>query len=463
MTPETSPSRPRVVIAGGGVGALEAAMALRSLAGQNVNIDLIAPGSDFVYRAMAVAAPFGYARSLRVSLGRLWQTHRVRHRRDAVVGVDASQRHALLASGEQIPYTELILAPGARARPWLEGALSFSGPDSVSEMEDLLARVEAGDVSSVLFTAPPGTGWTLPMYDLALLMSTWCVDHGLIGVEISLATSEPAPLAAFGQAAARTVGDLLADRGIRIHPNAQTVGYDGRRVRLSNGAALDCDAVVALPQLSGSVIAGLPSDRDGFLPVDDHAAVVGVEHVYAVGDATIHPVKQGGLATQQADVAASAVAHAIGADVEPEPFRPVLRGLVLTGVAAAYLRTDAEAGTADFDALWWPPTKVAGRHLGPYLTDVLAHGDHGDLSLAAAQVEVGHAADDRADLRRLAIKMAKADALWKDHESALRWLQTVEWLDGTLPPELSELQASWRTQLPPQTTNPSQGRLTRRA
>ena len=42
-----------VVIAGGGVAALETAFALRALAGESARMTLVAPDSEFVYRPMA--------------------------------------------------------------------------------------------------------------------------------------------------------------------------------------------------------------------------------------------------------------------------------------------------------------------------------------------------------------------------------------------------------------------------
>ena len=98
----------------------------------------------------------------------------------------------------------------------------------------------------------------------------------------------------------------------------------------------------------------------------------GVEDVYAVGDATAFPVKQGGIATQQADVAAEAVAALAGAAVEPQPFRPILRALLLTGRTPTYLTNELRGGQGDASVVaseppWWPPTKIAGRYLGPYL------------------------------------------------------------------------------------------------
>lgn len=49
------------------------------------------------------------------------------------------------------------------------------------------------------------------------------------------------------------------------------------------------------------------------------------------GDATSFPIKQGGLAAQQADAVAEHVAARHGAPLEPSGFRPALRGLLLAG------------------------------------------------------------------------------------------------------------------------------------
>jgi sulfide:quinone oxidoreductase len=139
------------------------------------------------------------------------------------------------------------------------------------------------------------------------------------------------------------------------------------------------DAVIAQPTLRGPEIEGLPHDGDGFLPIDEHARVRDLEHVYAAGDAVVSPIKQGGLAAQQADAAAAQIAAELGADVEPRALDPVLRGLLLTGAAGSmprFLRTHLgvrELGVdgVSSDPLWWPPAKIAALHLAPYLADRL--------------------------------------------------------------------------------------------
>ena len=58
--PRAIPSeRPRVLVAGGGVAALEALLALHELAGRHVHLELLAPGTQFLNRPASVAAPFG--------------------------------------------------------------------------------------------------------------------------------------------------------------------------------------------------------------------------------------------------------------------------------------------------------------------------------------------------------------------------------------------------------------------
>jgi hypothetical protein len=66
------------------------------------------------------------------------------------------------------------------------------------------------------------------------------------------------------------------------------------------------------------------------------------------------------------DIAADA-----GAPVERKPFRPVLRGRLLTSSGSRYMRYDAAGGDGEGEAtthtLWWPPGKINGRYLTPWL------------------------------------------------------------------------------------------------
>ena len=117
---------------------------------------------------------------------------------------------------------------------------------------------------------------------------------------------------------------------------------DGELQLIPNGSVA-ADRVVALPRLQGAPLDGLPQTVHGFIPVDAHCRVHGVADVFAAGDITSFTVKQGGIAAQQADVAATAIAAAAGASVTPQRFQPVLRGLLLTGREPRYLRREVSS------------------------------------------------------------------------------------------------------------------------
>lgn len=118
------------------------------------------------------------------------------------------------------------------------------------------------------------------------------------------------------------------------------------------------DRVVSLPLVRGPRIEGVPTTEPfGLIAVDEHARVAGLAGVYAVGDATDFPIKQGGLACQQARAAAAHIAARHGARIVAEPFRPELQALLLTGAGEPLV-----LGTGEDT-----PGKVPGRYLAPYL------------------------------------------------------------------------------------------------
>ena len=269
-------------------------------------------------------------------------------------------------------YDALLLALGARPEEAIPGALTFRGPDDVVRLRDALERLHSGEPLRVAFVAGPETAWTLPLYELALLTARWAAGRGL-AVEPWLVTYERRALIVFGEQASHAVTELLADAGVRLWTGAFADAVEDGRLWLDMEGGLPVDLAVALPRLVGPRIPGLPTDGEGFVPVDDRGRVIGLADVYAAGDMTTRPIKQGGLATQQADVAAATIAATAGATVEPERYRPVLRAMLLTGERPHYLRRGPRDGLAPAslstdDSPWWPPHKIAGRELGPYLT-----------------------------------------------------------------------------------------------
>ena len=82
----------RVLIAGGGVAALELMLALRALAEERVEIDLLSAEQEFVYRPLAVAEPFDVGKAHRFDLASIAHDRGARVRLGALAGVDAERR-----------------------------------------------------------------------------------------------------------------------------------------------------------------------------------------------------------------------------------------------------------------------------------------------------------------------------------------------------------------------------------
>ena len=361
--------RHRVVVVGGGITALEFVLALHHLAGDTVELCLIAPDVHFTVRAMSVARPFARGSSGELPLDRFMAEQGGRLRQAAVVRVDAGQREVRCDDGAREPYDQLVLAPGARPRSPYTHALTFGLSQDRDALENVLAELDEGYSSSVAFVVPGGTTWPLPAYELALMTAERLRRRGRDTVRVHLVTPERAPLEAFGAKVSSGVGELLDAAGVLVHLGVEaTIEHPGV-IEVGGDAQLHVDHVVALPSLAGPSLRGIPRDADGFIPVDAHGRLAGHPGVHAIGDATSGAIKQGGVGSQQADFVAADIAAGLGVAGWPVVKRPLLRGRLLTGRGDRFLQTGESVGDSDAPDRppWWPAAKIVARHLGPYL------------------------------------------------------------------------------------------------
>jgi sulfide:quinone oxidoreductase len=369
MSQPVSTPLPHVVIAGGGVAALEALIALRELAPGRARVTLLAPEPHFVYRPLSVTEPFCLGHANHYPLADVARDFDAELVRGAIVEIHAADRSVTLSDGSTVGYDSLLVAVGARSRTVFRHAITFGAEGAPEALSGLLADLEEGYARRVAFVVPSSTAWSLPLYELAIITARHVWGAGIDGVQLTFVTPEAAPLDIFGREGSGVVAGLLADEAIEFVGSASPdVVHNAVEV---GGRRIDVDRTVTLPVPEGPRITGLPVDADGFVPVDEHGAVAGLDGVYAAGDVTNFPIKQGGLAAQQAVAAAEAIAARHGADLDPQPYRPMLRGMLLTSGQNRWLRgpagkTPASTQAADH-ALWWPPTKIAGRYLAPYL------------------------------------------------------------------------------------------------
>src|SRR5215218_5112658 len=205
----------RVLIAGGGVAALEAALALRALAEDRVSVEMLAPEPQFWYRPLAVAEPFDLGEVRKFELPELAAAAGATFSPGALIGGWAGGRQAPTSAGSSIPYDVLLVACGAGPTGAVPGALTFRGPADTEKIRRLLAEIVAGQVGRVAFVVPWGAVWSLPIYELALMTSAYLAERELDHVELVLVTPEEEPLQLFGRAGSEAVRQLLEERGNR--------------------------------------------------------------------------------------------------------------------------------------------------------------------------------------------------------------------------------------------------------
>jgi sulfide:quinone oxidoreductase len=372
MTSQDPSSKLRVLIVGGGVAALETALALRELAPGLTDTTILTPNPDFHYRPMTVREPFAYPQARRYPLAPIAKDTGAALVSDELAWVEPSKRLVHTSAGGEIGYDVLVLAMGARISPRYAHAITIDDRQLDETLHGLIQDIDGGYVSSVAFVAPARMAWQLPLYELALMTAARAYDMN-VELATTIVTPEDSPLAIFGLTASAAVGELLEQAKIKLITSGYVeVPRTGEIVINPGDHHLKVDRVVALPELYGPDIRGVPLSEHGFLRVNEHCRLREDEHIYAAGDATEFAVKHGGIASQQADAVAQAIAARAGAQLTPEPFHPIIRGMLLTGEKPRYL-TARITGGAGFSSevseepTWSPPSKIAAKYLAPYL------------------------------------------------------------------------------------------------
>jgi sulfide:quinone oxidoreductase len=373
----TDPAAPapfEVLIAGGGVAALEAALALRDLAADRLTTRLISARPEFAYRPASVQEPFSFGAAERYPLEPIAEDLGIELIEDTLESVDPEHRTARTASGAEHRYDALLLALGAHVRARYEHATTIDDRRIDEQLHGLIQDLEGGYVKRLAFVVPPRMAWPLPIYELALMSAARAYEMN-VEVAITVLTPEGAPLAVFGGGVSEGLSELLAENHIDVVTSAYCEIPRAGQIEVTPGhRRVEADRVVALPELDGPAVPGLPSDEEGFIPVDEHCRVRGLEREYAAGDATAFAIKHGGIAAHQADVAAQAIAATAGAPAELIGFHPSVSGVLLTGGRPRYLRAELTGGQGfssemSQDPSLAPSGKISAKYLAPYLEE----------------------------------------------------------------------------------------------
>src|SRR5579863_169874 len=367
----------KVVIAGGGVAALEAALALHQLApGDWVEVTIIAPNEEFRYRPLMVHEPFKPAPTAGYSVAEIAERAGARLLVDSFKWLEPKARVLHTDKGRDVHYDAVLLAMGARTHPRFRDVLTLDESHIAEQLKGLLEALDRGSLNRVAFVVPSLPIWSLPAYELALMTANRAAAQGK-DVAVLIVTPEDSPLSALGINASTEVAELLARAGVTTITSATCQIREQNRIDLYPlRSSILVDQIISLPELYAPSLPGVPTSAErGFVTIDSHGAVHGLKGVYAAGDLTDTLVKHGGLSADQADVAAHTIAALAGAPVEPRQLRPALHVMLLGAEQPLYIRSQmlGEHGVdLEFSRvpLWQPAQRLQSEYLGPVLGEL---------------------------------------------------------------------------------------------
>jgi NADPH-dependent 2,4-dienoyl-CoA reductase/sulfur reductase-like enzyme len=270
----------RLVVAGGGPAALEAARAYRE-EGADGDVVIVSGDEHLPYNRPPLSKDFLRGESAEDALPLedegFYRQHGIEVRlRTRVRSLDADRREVALSDGETLGYSRCILATGASPKPLpVPGA---NGPGvrylrSRQQARELRAAAEAARSAVVI-----GSGF---------IGCEAAASLARRGLAVSLVSMEDAPQAArLGGAASQILRAWLEGDGVELRLGAEVEAIEGGRVLLAGEASAEGDLILVAggvePEAGVAAEAGLAVEA-GRIRVDAHMRS-SVDGVLAAGD-----------------------------------------------------------------------------------------------------------------------------------------------------------------------------------
>ncbi|HET9732735.1 MAG TPA: NAD(P)/FAD-dependent oxidoreductase [Acidimicrobiales bacterium] len=350
--------RPRVVVVGAGFGGLQVA---RGLARDDVDVTIVDRHNFHTFQPLLyqVATAGLDAESIAYPVRGL--AHRNRSldlRVGTVVGGDLTSRLIRLADGGTLDYDYLVLAAGAVTADFgIPGVAEHGFPlktlaDSVRLRSHLLSEFEWADahldeaVRSAMTIVVVGggpTGVELCGGLSELVGGVLAKDHPRLDmstVRIVLLEAADRLLGGFGPKSADDALRALRERHVEVRLGAAVSSVSRDCVVLGTGERIEAKTTVWTAGVRanpiGSVL-GLPVDRSGRVPVDEHLRAPDLPDVFVIGDLAAAQGSDGRPYAQLAPVAmqegrhvAAMLSSQIGNRPPPRAFRYFDKGTMAT-------------------------------------------------------------------------------------------------------------------------------------
>lgn len=319
-----------VLVLGGGIGGIVAAMRLRRLLPSVHRVILVEKETHHVFAPSFLWLMLGQRNAAEISrpLAEL-QKRGIELIQGTIEHIDPAGRRVRV-NGMDLTGDYMIVALGAELAPETVPGLAEAGHDfyTLSGAESLraaLPKLGKGRIA-VLVAAMPFKCPAAPN-EAAMLLEHDCRRRGVRqDIQIDLYTPEPGPMPVAGPAISAALRQMIEAKGIGYHPGHAVTGViaDGRRLAFTNGAIADFDLLAYVPPHRAPQVvrdAGMCGDS-GWIPADRGTLETRFPGIYAIGDVAGimlisigRPLpKAGVLANNQAEVVAHNIAVAISGE-----------------------------------------------------------------------------------------------------------------------------------------------------
>lgn len=298
------PSRPNVVVIGGGFAGLEFAKELR---GTDYDVTVVDRHNYHTFQPLLYQVSTGglEADSIAYPLRKVFRKAPNVFVRWAEVGRIDHARKVLQTTLAEIPYDVLVVATGSTEKyfdfePVKDKLLTMKTvPDALNLRSYVLQNFEKavherdpeyfGELINVAIVGGGPTGLELAGAIGEMKKYILPLDYPEIDVarmNIVLFQSGDRLLKGMSELASRKALEYVRELGVTVRLDDRVTDYDGDVLRTQNGFEMRTDTVVWTAGVKANIPVGLPEETvaSGRIAVDECNRVKGLDDVYAVGD-----------------------------------------------------------------------------------------------------------------------------------------------------------------------------------
>lgn len=354
----------KVIVLGGGFAGLESAIELQKSGKFEVTL---VSNKDYLYiYPITIWIPTHEIepKDAMLPIAKIQKKYPFKLINSKVIGINSAENIVVLEN-DKLHYDYLIVAIGAdkMQHKGVDNTYTICGsPESnIGFRNKLDTLVEKGSGKiSIGFGGNPKDKSAVrggPAFELLFNLDNYLRKKGVRKhFELNMFAPMDEPGARMGKQAMQLMGKLFEMKNIHRYFGKKITGFEADGVYFEDGSKLQSDLTMFIPAGTGSSIfknTDLPLSEAGFISIDPHCKVKGLENVFAVGDSAAlegpdYAAKQGHLGELMGRFAAHNI---IETEMGGSNFKEYISHISIlcvmdTGDAAAYVYRDASKAYA---------------------------------------------------------------------------------------------------------------------